>query len=296
MIPDARREALRGHAAMALFPLAIAGSFSLGARAANLIDPAAISAARFAMAAGVIAGVALAGPGIPRRTFRAPWRHLVLGGLFGAYFVLMFEGLKTAAPVSAAAVFTLTPIIAAGFGWLLLRQRLTGRIALALALGGCGALWVIFRGAPAALLRLDLGRGEAIYLVGCVAHALYTPMVRRLNRGESPIASSFATLAAGTLVLAAWGAPAIWRTDWAHLPGIVWITLIYVSVFASALTTLLVQYATMRLPSSKVMAYTYLTPAWVMLLEAALTHRWPAPVVLPGILATILALMLLLRD
>lgn len=296
MTPDARREALRGHAAMALFPLAIAGSFSLGARAANLIDPAAISAARFAIAAGVIAGVALAGPGIPRRTFRAPWRHLVLGGLFAAYFVLMFEGLKTAAPVSAAAVFTLTPIVSAAFGWLLLRQRMTGRIALALGLGGCGALWVIFRGEPAALIRLDLGRGEAIYLVGCVAHALYTPMVRRLNRGESPIASSFATLCAGTLVLAVWGAPAIWRTDWAHLPGIVWITLIYVSVFASALTTLLVQYATMRLPSSKVMAYTYLTPAWVMLLEATLTHRWPAPVVLPGILATMVALMLLLRD
>ena len=52
----------------------------------------------------------------------------------------------------------------------------------------------------------------------------------------------------------------------------------------------------MRLPASKVMAYTYLTPAWVILLEAALTQRLPAPVVLPGILATVVALLLLLRD
>ncbi|WP_036697105.1 DMT family transporter [Paracoccus sp. J39] len=295
-VPQMQREALQGHAAMLLFSAAIAGSFSLGARAANLIDPAAISAARFAIAAGVVGGVALAGPGIPRASFRAPWRYLLLGGLFAAYFVLMFEGLKTALPVSAAAVFTLTPLMSAGFGWLLMRQRMTGRIAVALALGAAGSLWVIFGGDAAALMRLEFGRGEAIYLVGCAAHALYTPMVRRLNRGEAPIVSTFATLCAGGLILLVWGGEAILRTDWAHLPAIVWVTLLYVAIFASALTTALVQFATMRLPSSKVMAYTYLTPAWVIGLEAALTRGLPSLAVLPGVLATVAALLLLLKD
>jgi len=293
---EPRREALRGHAAMLLFSAVIAASFSLGARAANLIDPAAISAARFAIAAGVVGGIAMAGPGIPRETFRASWRYLVLGGLFAAYFVLMFEGLKTALPVSAAAVFTLTPLMSAGFGWLLMRQRVTGRIAAALALGASGSLWVIFGGDAAALMRLEFGRGEAIYLIGCAAHALYTPMVRRLNRGETPIVSTFATLCAGGLILLVWGAKAILHTDWAHLPAIVWVTLLYVAIFASALTTALVQFATMRLPASKVMAYTYLTPAWVIGLEAATARSAPPPAVLPGMLATIAALLLLLRD
>lgn len=287
---------MHGHAAMLLFSIAIAGSFSLGARAANLIDPAAISAARFALAAGVIAGIVLAGPGIPRAALRAPWRYLVLGGLFGAYFVLMFEGLKTALPVSAAAVFTLTPLMAAGFGWLLMRQRLTGRIALALVIGAAGSLWVIVGGDLGALLRLDLGRGEAIYLIGCAAHALYTPMVRRLNRGESPIVSTLGTLCAGALVLLVWGWNGIIGTDWVHLPLIVWVTLVYVAVFASALTTALVQFSTMRLPASKVMAYTYLTPVWVIVLEAIVTHGTPPLAALPGIAATIVALLLLLKD
>ncbi|QRZ13677.1 DMT family transporter [Paracoccus methylovorus] len=295
-MPELRRNALQGHAAMLLFSAAIAGSFSLGARAANLIDPAAISAARFAIAAGVVGGVAMAGPGIPRDAFRAPWRYLLLGGLFAAYFVLMFEGLKTALPVSAAAVFTLTPLMSAGFGWLLMRQRLTLRIAGALGLGAAGSLWVIFRGDLAALMRLEFGRGEAIYLIGCAAHALYTPLVRKVNRGETPIVSTFATLCAGGLILLIWGWQAILQTDWAHLPAIVWITLLYVAIFASALTTALVQFATMRLPSSKVMAYTYLTPAWVILLEATLTQGAPPLAVLPGVLATIAALLLLLRD
>ncbi len=281
---------------MLLFSLLVAGSFSLGVRAANLIDPAAISAARLALAAGILGGIVLAGPGLSRSAFREPWRFLIVGGLFAFYFVLMFDGLKTAPAVSASAVFTLTPVLSAGFGWWLMRQRTTGRMALALTLGAGGALWVIFRGDLAAMARLELGRGEAIYLVGCVAHALYTPMVRHLNRGERPLTFAFGTLAGAALVLAVWGGPAIAATPWVSLPAIVWITLIYLAVFASAATTVLLQFSAMRLPAAKVMAYTYLIPAWVIVLESTSGQGFPGLIVLPGVLATIGALLLLLRD
>ncbi len=49
-VPHTRRESLRGHAAMLAFSVLIAGSFSLGARVANLIDPVAITALRFVLA------------------------------------------------------------------------------------------------------------------------------------------------------------------------------------------------------------------------------------------------------
>lgn len=291
----ARREALRGHAAMLLFSALVAGSFSLGSRAANLIDPAAITAARFVIAAGVIGGVALAGPRVPAAAFRAPWRYLLLGGVFACYFVLMFEGLKTAAPVSAAAVFTLTPLMAAAFGWLLMRQHMTGRMAVALVLGGLGALWVIFRGDLAAMARLQLGRGEAIYLLGCAAHALYIPLVRRLNRGESALVFTLGTLIAGALLLLVWAWGAIRQTAWLDLPAIVWVTLLYVAIMASAVTFVLVQFASLRLPAAKVMAYTYLTPVWVILLEAVLGTGLPGAIVLPGVAMTLAALGLLLK-
>ncbi|MDQ1900619.1 DMT family transporter [Paracoccus sp. WLY502] len=293
-----RSQALRGHAAMLLFSTLVAGSFSLGVRAANLIDPAAITVVRFIIAAGVLAGIAILMPrrGRPRALIEAPWRYLLLGGAFAGYFVLMFEGLKTAPAVAASAVFTLTPIMAAGFGWLLLRQRMTGHLALALALGGVGALWVIFRGDPAALMRMEIGCGEAIYFIGCALHALYAALVRKLSRNEGPLISSLGTLVAGGLLTAAWGWGALTSTAWGQLPAIVWITILYVAIFASAFTTLLVQYAAMRLPAAKVMAYTYLTPIWVILSEAALGQGLPGPVLLPGILAILGALALLLKS
>ncbi|HEY9022103.1 MAG: DMT family transporter [Paracoccaceae bacterium] len=286
----------RGHLAMLLFSALVAGSFSLGVMAAPHIDPAALTALRFWLAAAIVGTAAALTTGLPRRALQAPWRYLLLGGMFGIYFVLMFEGLKTAQAVSASAVFTLTPVIAGIAGWFLLRQITTPRMALALAIGAVGAVWVIFRADLAALARFQIGRGEAIFFVGCIAHAVYTPMVRKLNRGEPPVVFTFGMLIGGGLLVTAWAWPAIRATDWMALPGIVWITLAYVSIFASATTFVLLQYATMHLPSAKVMAYTYLTPSWVILLEFALGNGLPSAWVLGGVALTILALLLLLRD
>ena len=281
---------------MLLFSALVGGSFALGGMVANDIAPAALNAARFAIATVVIGAAALATTGISGAALRAPWRYLVLGGLFAGYFVLMFEGLKTAPPVSTAAVFTLAPVLAAGFGWLLLRQVTTGRIALALAVGAVGALWVIFRADLGALLRLDVGRGEAIYFVGVALHALYTPMVRRLNRGEPPVVFTLGMLVAGLLVLVLYGWSDIRATDWAGLPARVWVALLYLSIAASAMTFVLLQYATLHLPSSKVMAYTYLVPSWVALWEIALGHGAPPLLVLVGVGLTVVALVMLLKE
>ncbi len=286
----------KGHLAMLAFSALLGGSFSLGSLIANDIAPTALTAARFVIAIAVIGALALATKGIPRAAFAAPWRYFLLGLLFGAYFVLMFEGLKTAPPVSTAAVFTLTPVMSAGFGWLLLRQVTTPRMALALALGGIGALWVIFRADLTAALRFEIGRGEAIYFWGCIAHALYTPLVRRLNRGESSVVFSLGMMVAALILVAAYGWADIRATDWDGLPALVWVTTAYLGVFASAATFVLLQYAALRLPSAKVMAYTYLVPSWVILWQIALGRGAPPGLVVVGVALTALALVLLIKN
>lgn len=285
-----------GHLAMLVFSLLVAGSFALGALAANQISPMALNALRFWVAAGIVGIAMLATTGMPRQAFAAPWRYVVMAGFFTTYFVLMFEGLKTAAPVSAAAVFTLTPILTAGFGWVLLGQVLTARMGMALIIGGCGALWVIFDADIDAIMRFGVGRGEMIYFVGCVSHAVYTPMVRKLNRGEPAVVFTFGTLLAGAVMLTAVGLGDVRETDWANLSGIVWITICYTAVFASAATFILLQFATLRLPSSKVMAYTYLTPSWVIIWGIGLGDETPPLAILAGVGLTIIALWLLLKD
>lgn len=285
-----------GHLSMLLFSVLVAGSFALGVLAANDIAPMALNAVRFWIAAVIIGAIAVARGGVPRAALAAPWRYLVLAAAFTLYFVLMFEGLKTAPSVSAAAVFTLTPVLTAGFGWVLLGQGVTPRIAIALTIGALGALWVIFRADLQAILRFDVGRGELIYFVGCISHSIYTPLVRRLNRGETALVFTFGTLVAGAVLLTVVGWSDIVSTPWRALPSVVWVTILYTAIFASAATFTLLQFATLRLPSSKVMAYTYLTPAWVIVWNVGLGAALPPLAVWIGVGMTIVALVLLLRD
>ncbi len=279
-------EHLRGHLAMLVFSLCIAGSFSLGSLVANRIDPVVLTAARFVLGAAIMGAAAAATGTFRRRAWVAPWRYLVLGGLFAVYFVLMFEGLKTARPVQAAAVFTLTPVMTAGFAYVLLAQILTRRMAVALAIGAAGATWVIFRADLRAILAFEIGRGEVTYFAGCVAHAVYTPMIRRLNRGEAPVVFTFGTLAAGAGLLCLYDWREIAATDWRGLPGIVWLTIGYLTVFATAASFLAgpVRDAASS-PSAKVMAYTYLVPSWVILGKSHLATA-PGALVLLGVAAT----------
>ena len=286
----------QGHLAMLLFSALVAGSFALGVLSANELAPGALNAVRFWIATCVVGAAVMMTGGINRKSLEASWRYPVLALPFIIYFVLMFEGLKTAPAVSAAAVFTLTPIMSAAFGWLLLRQKTNLRIFMALIIGGIGAIWVIFRSDIAALLNFDVGRGEAIYFIGCIAHAIYTPLVAKMNRGERAVEFTFLTLIAGSILLTIWAAPELSSANWSSLPPIVWITILYTAIFASAATFTLLQFAALRLPSSKVMAYTYLTPTWVIAWTLALGQPAPTAWVLPGIGLTIVALLLLLKD
>jgi len=292
MTPQARS----GHLAMLCFSVLVAGPFALGVLAANDITPLALNAVRFWIASAIIGVLVALRGGVPWAALTAPWRYLVLASALTFYFVMMFEGLKTAPSVSAAAVFTLTPMIAAGFGWLLLGQRMHRRIKVALAIGAVGALWVIFRADVAALMRFEVGRGEMIYFTGCVSHALYTPLVRKLNRGESALVFTFGTLVTGAVILTIVGWSDLRATDWANLPAIVWITILYTAIFASAATFTLLQFSAMRLPAAKAMAYTYLVPSWVIVWSVALGAAVPPLAIFGGVALTIVALFLLLRD
>ena len=286
----------QSHLAMLGFSVLVAGSFSFGSIIANDISPIALTAVRFILAAVVIGIIAIATGSITRAALKSPWRYLVLGGVFAIYFVLMFEGLKTATPVSTVAIFTLIPAASAIAGFVILGQIVSFRIVAALIIGALGALWVIFRADIQLLSTFSIGRGELIFFVGCIAHALMPILFRLLNRGENPLMVTFGLLISGAIILCIVGAREIIETDWIGLPTIVWIVIFYVSICASAVTFVLLQFASMHLPATNVMAYTYLTPIWVLAWELLLGHSVPPLWVLGGVFLAVVSVTLLLKE
>lgn len=269
---------------MLLFAALIAGSFSLGKLALPYIGPAPLNGLRFVLGTLVMGTVAFGAMGNRLALPAAPWRFAITGGLTAVYFVSMFIALKMTTPVSTSAIFTLLPLMSAFFGWLLLKQVLRPVMALSLVLAGLGSIWVIFKGSPAAIAGFDLGPGEAVYFVGCFAYSIYAPLLRKFSRGEPVAVLSFFTLAATAVWIVLYGLKDILATDWLHLPGIVWIALCYLAVFSTAVSFFLVQFASLRLPASKVMAYGYLTPVFVIVYEGLSGHGWVTASVAMGAL------------
>lgn len=292
------RGKLLGHLAMVGFAAFVAGSFSLGAIAAPYLAPAALNTARFVIGTGIMAGIALALAGGRIERPRAVWRYGVLGALMAVFFITMFVALRLTDPVSTGAVFTLMPIASAGFGWLFLGQMPRGVVVASLVLAALGSLWVIFRGDVSAVANFEVGKGELIFFVGVLCHAAYGPLLRRFNRGETGVLFTLWTVAATGLCIAAWGWRDIVATDWVGLPPEAWLAILYLGTFTTGGTFFLTQYASMRLPAAKVLAYTYLTPGFIILYEGLLGHGWASVGVAAGAGITVLglAVMALARD
>ena len=278
---------------MLAFSALIAGSFTTGAMVTADIRPVPLNAVRFLLAALVMGSVAF---GVARNRFvlpAAPWRFGIMGALMAVYFVTMFIALTITQPVATSAVYTLVPLMTALTAFVLVGQRSGPVVLLSLVIAALGAIWVIFRGELGALLRFDVGQGEIIYFVGCVAYAFYTPLLRRFSRGEPSLVQSFWTLTASAIWIALSGVPDILSTDWLHLPPIVWWVVLYLAVGPTAICFFLIQFASLRLPAPKVIAYGYLTPAFVILFEALAGHGWPTPGIVAGAAVTVLGLVIL---
>ena len=281
---------------MLAFSLLVSLSFSLGHLIANPIAPAALMTLRFALASLVMIGVARVFGVAIAPVFARFWRFLLIGGCMAVYFITMFEALRLTTAVSTATMFTLSPLLAAGFGYLLLSQRTSLATFTALSIGALGAVWVIFRADLGALLRFEIGRGEAIFAIGAVAHGAVPVLSRKLLGDVTPLQAALGTTVGALIVSGAYGFSDLVAVPFQSLPAQVWLVLLYLAVVTTAVTFFLVQYASKRLPGSKVMAYTYLVPSWVVMWDLAFNGARPAPAILLGIGCTIVALIMLLRD
>jgi drug/metabolite transporter (DMT)-like permease len=289
------RERLLGHLAMLLFSALIAGSFSFGGLAAQHMDAAPLTLWRYLLTVLVMAVLAFGMFRAPLVRPVQPWRFLILGGLIAFYMLTMFTALEFTDPVSTGAVFTLMPLLSAGFALVFIGQRTRSGVLVALTIAAVGAVWVIFRGNVEAILSFDVGRGEIIFFAGVTAHAAYVPLIRKFGRSENPVAFGFWVTVASALWLLPFGLRDLAATDFSALPLSVYLAVAYLAVVTTAVTFLLLQYAAMRLPAPKVLGYGYLTPSFIILLEGLLGHGWPPATVFAGALVTACGLVAMAR-
>jgi drug/metabolite transporter (DMT)-like permease len=258
---------LRVHAQVLLSRVLIATSFTVGVAITHGLEPSLLILLRFAIASVLFAPYVIWRHGFAWPERGAWFGYFAISASIVLFFWLMFEALRLTSALNTAAIHTIVPGLSAIYAAWLIGERLRRYQLVALVVGLVGALWVVFRGEPARLLGLEIGAGDLIFVVGCLAMGLYTPLVRKFHRGEPVAVMTFWVLVTGTVWLLLLNNVAVWRTDWASVEPRVYAGILYLAVFTTLLTFFILQHAAVHIGPTRAAAYTYLTPLIVVLLE-----------------------------
>lgn len=285
----------RGHALMALTTVLVATSFPVGAAITHGLDPLVLTLLRFSLAAVLFAPIVVWRYGLKLPSVGDLARYSVLGACMVGFFWGMFAALRHTSALNTATIFTLLPLITAGFAFLVLKEKPGGASRLALPLGALGAVWVVVRGDVDTLISLNFGQGDVIFLAATFVIGIYGPLVKRLHRGEPMAQMTFWTLVTGAFWLLALCAPQLADVAWGEVEPSVYGGIVYLAVFTTLFSFFTVQWCSLVIGPTKTVSYTYFNPILVLVMGLALGEGLPALATYPGFLLIFAAIYILLR-
>lgn len=254
------------HGLMLLMAFLVASSFPVGAAITNALPPEVMMFFRFLAAATLFGPYVFIKNGLNIPSAKTLLGYAALSIPLVVFFWCMFESLRYTSMMNTGAIYTTVPAITALFAFFINRESGGRTRALGLMVGTLGALWILFRGDLSALIKLDLNKGDLIFLVGCLFLGVYNPLVKKTYAGEPMEVMTFWVTLLGSGWLFILSANSLAIVDWQGVETRVYLGVLYLSVFATLLTFFLLQLGTVNLGATKVAAYGFLTPIFVIAL------------------------------
>ncbi len=283
------------HVLMVICATLVSTSFIVGEHIAKHLDSAVLTLVRFVLGACFLAPAISWKYGL-RVSLGSLGRYGVVSGSLVIFFWCMFFSLQYTTALNTSVLFTLVPALSAIYAAIIVGEKIGRSTIAALVFGLLGAIWVLFRGDLSLFLGLQWNRGDLIFFAGCLAMGLYTPLVRRMHRGEKMEVMTFWILITGSIWLLPAGALGLARVDLAAVPLEVWAWIAYLAFFTTVISFYLTQYSIQFLGPTRVMAYSYLYPGLVLFIEILIGRGWPELKVMPGIAVIFVAMYFLQRD
>ncbi|WP_431858617.1 DMT family transporter [Azospirillum sp.] len=294
-MPEAsRRTALYAYTLFVLGSAFMASNAVIGRAAAQVVPPVGLAFWRWLVAFLIVLPFAWRGLVRHRRALLAGWRRfLALGALgMGVCGAVVYMGLQHTTATNAGLIYATSPVFILAISAVALKEAVTPRQIVGIALALAGVLAILTRGELAALLGFAFNRGDLLVLAGAVAWAVYTVLLRRSGGTPLPVVTQFAANAlSGVLVLAPFYA---WETLGGHPVVPTWETavrILGVALVASVLAFLAYQKTIALLGPARAGTALYVSPVWVALLAWALLgeglelfHLAGVALIFPGVL------------
>jgi len=284
---------LHVHALMLFTMLLVAGSFPVAGLITDALAPDLMMFVRFMLAALLFAPFVFIKNGWHIPPIDRLFAYALISIPLVAFFWCMFESLRYTSVINTGALYTIVPAITAVFAYFINHVHTNRRRKLGLLVGTVGALWIVFRGDLQAFINLQLNYGDFIFLTGCLFMGIYNPLIQYLYKGEPMEVMTFWVISIGALWLLILSFNRLDQIDWQTLEVKVYAGLLYLSVFTTLGSFFVLQFSTVKLGATKVSAYSYLTPVFVIILSVAIgldTFEWMS---LPGIGLVLLSMFLI---
>jgi drug/metabolite transporter (DMT)-like permease len=284
------------HCLMLVASLIVSSSFTVGEAITHGLDPSILLLVRYVVAVVCLAPIVVINHGFSLPSVRRLGGYSLISASTVGFFWCMFESLRYTNALNTSIIFTLVPGISGIYSAIFLKERLGHGRLWALFFGMTGSIWVIFRGDPNRLLGLEVNYGDLLFLAGCFMMAAYTPLVKRLHQQESMVVMTFWVLATGTGWLLLLSFSGLGTVDWQGVEMQIWTGIIYLAIFSTIITFYLTHISTLYIGPTRVMAYSYFYPAFVLMINWGLGKGLPPPIILPGVAVVTLATFVLQRE
>lgn len=248
-------------------------NFSVVKAVLDFLDPLALNALRFPLAAIVLAMVMRRLPrAVPERGDRL---RLLLLGVLGnvAYQMLFILGIDLTLAGNASLLLATSPVWTVLLSAAVGHEEPNGLVFLGSAFTLGGMALVVVGGGAAVGWGWATVKGDAMMIVAALLWSIYTVGSGRYVRKYGAIRVTAWTLWVGTPLLVLIGAPALMATDWGTVPAWVWGGVAYAGVLSVGIAYLLWYRGVQRLGNSRTAMYSNLVPvaalltAWLWLKE-----------------------------
>ena len=284
---------IKYHLLSLLVTALVAGSFLSSEKLSGVINPFSLTLLRFLLSALVLLPFILTKKRFLKIAKNVFPRSLIMSLFFAIFFICMFMALETTTALNTGTLYTLVPFITAIVSVFLFKEKLSIPMLGVYLLGAIGTCWVIVSGNLETLFRLNLNKGDILFLLGCISKVCFSVSMKVFHRGEETIVTVFCTLLGGAfwmmLALFVFHQP----LDWFALNAELALHMLYLALFATLVSTFIIHKTTIVLGPAKVMAYIYLSPVFVAFIILLFQGKSIPTAVYPGIALSIFSTVIL---
>ena len=195
--------------------------------------------------------------------------RIAAAALFGVALNMLtfFEGLSLTSPIMASVLMVTTPIIVLVLSSLLIKERITTKKALGIALGLAGTVLLIMYGKSVGEGALW---GNFLVFINAVSYGLYLIIVKKLMDKYNPFAFVKWIYLFGFIMVLPFGWSQLSAVEWQSLTVDVAAKVTFVVVFSTFLTYLLNLLSMKELKPTTVAVFIYLQPFFATVFAVAL--------------------------